>query len=106
MAKVTWINDGLGERDDGENGAVPLRLASGNRLWGAGTSICVSLSACQRCTGAVVHSGYAYPKSQVRIEDDNKIYERDADNGFKIRFYFCPNAAGSNVFGGRPEPNT
>jgi hypothetical protein len=42
-------------------------------------------------TGAVVHSGCAYPKSQVRIEGENKIYERDADSGFKIRFHFCPN---------------
>src|SRR6516165_7299973 len=53
--------------------------------------------ACQRRTGAVVHSGCAYPKSQVRIEGSNKIYERDADSGFKIRFHFCPNC-GSNVF--------
>ena len=53
--------------------------------------------ACQRRTGAVVHSGCAYPKNQVRIEGDNKIYERDADSGFKIRFHFCPNC-GSNVF--------
>jgi hypothetical protein len=65
---------------------------------------------CQRRTEAVVHSGCAYPKSQVRIEGDNKIYERDADNSFKIRFRFCPNygsttswhwlpeRAGSNVF--------
>jgi hypothetical protein len=53
--------------------------------------------ACQRRTGAVVHSGCAYQKSQVRIEGDNNIYERDADSGFKIRFHFCPNC-GSNVF--------
>jgi hypothetical protein len=32
---------------------------------------------CQRRTGAVVHSGCAYPKDQVRIEGDNNVYERD-----------------------------
>jgi hypothetical protein len=63
--------------------------------------------ACQRCIAAVVHSGCAYPKSQVRIEGDNRIYERDANSGFKMRFYFCPNAAGSNVFWeGDRIPNT
>ena len=75
--------------------------------------------ACQRRTGTVVHSGCAYPKSQVRIEGDHKIYERDADSGFKIRFHFCPNCgstrswhwlperAGSNVFWeGDRNPNT
>ena len=49
--------------------------------------------ACQRRTGAVVHSGCAYPKSQVRIEGDDKIYERDADSGFKIRFISARTAA-------------
>ena len=34
--------------------------------------------ACQRRTGAVVHSGCTYPKSQVRIEGDNKVYEQTA----------------------------
>jgi hypothetical protein len=49
-------------------------------------------------------------RKAIRIEGDNKIYERDADSGFKIRFHFCPNCgsttswhwlpkrAGSNVF--------
>jgi hypothetical protein len=38
--------------------------------------------ACQRRTGGVVHFRSHYPKSQVRIEGDNRIYERDADSGF------------------------
>src|SRR6266852_922044 len=60
----------------------------------------------QHRTGIAFHSGCAYPKSQVRIEGDNKIYERDADSGFKIRFHFCPNC-GSNVFWeGDRNPNT
>ena len=55
---------------------------------------------------AVVHSRCTYLKSQVRIEGDNKIYERDADSGFKIRFRFYPNC-GSNVFWeGDRNPNT
>jgi hypothetical protein len=32
-------------------------------------------------------------KSQVRIEGDNKIYERDADSGFKISLPQLPNVA-------------
>jgi hypothetical protein len=76
-----------------ENGALPLRLASGNRLGGTLTSVCVSLSSL-----SAPHRGRcAYPKAQVRIEGDNKIYERDAESGFKIRFHFCPNC-GSKVF--------
>ena len=94
----------VGEGNVGKNGTVPLWLASSNRLWGAGASVCLSLS-CQRRTGAVVHSGCAYSKDRVRIEGDNKIYERDADSGFKIRFHFCPNC-GSNVFWeGDKDPN-
>jgi hypothetical protein len=46
---------------------------------------------CQRRTGAVVHSGSRWLKSQVRIEGEHKIYGRSADSGFEIRFHFCPN---------------
>ena len=61
--------------------------------------------ACQRRTGAVVHSGCAYPKSRVRIDGDNKIYERDADSGFKIRFHFCPNCGSNVLWEGDKDPN-
>jgi len=54
-------------------------------------------NACQRRTGAVVHSGSRWRKTRVRIEGDNKIYARMADSGFEIRFHFCPNC-GSNVY--------
>jgi hypothetical protein len=47
----------------------------------------VSLSGLSAPHRTVVHSGCAYPKSQVRVEGDNKIYKRDADSGFKIRFH-------------------
>jgi len=52
--------------------------------------------ACQRRTGAVVHSGTRWLKSQVRTEGKHKIYARMADSGYEIRFHFCPNC-GSNV---------
>jgi hypothetical protein len=68
---------------------------------------------------AFVDSGCAYPKSQVRIEGDNKIYERDADSGFKIRFSFLPDlrqhhfvalaartGRQQRLLGRRPKPNT
>jgi hypothetical protein len=45
---------------------------------------------CQRRTGAVVHSGSRWLKSQVRIEGEHKIYGRSADSGFEIRFSFLP----------------
>jgi hypothetical protein len=57
----------------------------------------------QRRTGGVVHSGCAYPKTQVRVEGDNKIYERDANSGFKIRFHFCPNCGSTTSWHWLPE---
>ncbi|HXQ52542.1 MAG TPA: GFA family protein [Stellaceae bacterium] len=53
--------------------------------------------ACQRRTGAVVHSGAYYPKAQVRIEGASKVYVRTAAEGRKLRFHFCPEC-GSNVY--------
>ena len=41
---------------------------------------------CQRRTGAVVHSGSSWSRSQVRIEGEHKIYGRPGDSGFEIRF--------------------
>jgi hypothetical protein len=43
--------------------------------------------ACQRRTGAVIHNGSRWLKSQVRIEGEHKIYGRIADSGFEIRFH-------------------
>jgi hypothetical protein len=54
----------------------------------------------------------------VRIEGDYKAYERGADSGSRIRFYFCPtcgsnlyweserNPAGCGVAGGAFEPGS
>jgi len=52
---------------------------------------------CQRRTGAVVHSGSSWLKSQVLIEGEHKIYGRPGDSGFEIRFHFCPDC-GTSVF--------
>ncbi len=66
--------------------------------------------ACQRRTGAVSIPAALLRKAKFGSRATNKIYERDADSGFKIRFHFCPNCgsttswhwlpgrAGSNVF--------
>src|SRR5258707_343234 len=53
--------------------------------------------ACRRRTGTAFHFGASYPKDQVRLEGERKIYERGADSGNRIRFYFCPNC-GSNLY--------
>jgi hypothetical protein len=58
--------------------------------------------ACQRRTGAVLHSGSRWLKTQVRVEGEHKVYGRPADSGFEIRFHFCPNC-GSSVLGRRPQ---
>jgi hypothetical protein len=53
--------------------------------------------ACQRRTGAVVHSGTYFPRDRVRLEGASKVYARPADSGFEMRFHFCP-TCGSNVY--------
>jgi hypothetical protein len=53
--------------------------------------------ACQRRTGTAFHFGATYPKEQVRLDGERKIYERDADSGNRIRFHFCPNC-GSTLY--------
>jgi hypothetical protein len=52
--------------------------------------------ACQRRTGTAFHFGVTYRRARVRLEGEYKIYERDADSGSRIRFYFCP-TCGSNL---------
>lgn len=53
--------------------------------------------ACQRRTGSLFHAGAFFPKSQVRIEGESKLYARAADSGRSVRFYFCP-TCGSNLY--------
>ena len=54
-------------------------------------------SACQRRTGAPVHSGAYFADSAVTVAGASKIYTRSADSGYKISFHFCPEC-GSNVY--------
>ena len=53
--------------------------------------------ACQRRTGTAFHFGASYPKERVRLEGAYKVYQRGADSGSNIRFYFCP-TCGSNMY--------
>ena len=62
--------------------------------------------ACQRRTGAIIHNGSRWLKSQVRIEGEHKIYGRMADSGFEIRFHFCPNCGSSVFWEGDRSPTT
>jgi len=58
---------------------------------------CCHCQACQRRTGAVMHSGAYFPKTQVRPEGPEKIYTRAAPEGRTISFHFCP-TCGSSVY--------
>jgi hypothetical protein len=51
--------------------------------------------ACQRRTGALASSVAAFEKAQVAIDGDTKIFDRIAESGRKVRFYFCPNCGTS-----------
>jgi hypothetical protein len=51
--------------------------------------------ACQRRTGTAFHFGTGWPKARVRIAGEYKVYERGADSGSKIRFFFCPDCGSS-----------
>ena len=42
-------------------------------------------------TGTAFHFSATFPKEQVRLDGERKIYERDADSGYCIGFHFCPN---------------
>jgi len=51
--------------------------------------------ACQRRTGTAFHFGTSWAKAQVRIVGPYKVFERGADSGSNIRFYFCPDCGSS-----------
>jgi hypothetical protein len=53
--------------------------------------------ACQRRTGAVMHSGAYCKKANVRTEGPSHIYIRQAQRGRTVRFHFCP-TCGSSVY--------
>jgi Glutathione-dependent formaldehyde-activating enzyme len=61
--------------------------------WGALKVIAESVylchcKACQRRTGTAFHFGVTYRRARVRLQGEYKIYERAADSGSRIRFYF------------------
>lgn len=53
--------------------------------------------ACQRRTGTAFHFGASFPKEQVRLDGERKIFERAADSGYRIRFHFCP-SCGTTIY--------
>ena len=67
-------------------------IVSGDPEW-------VDLCHCKACrrTGTAFHFGATYLKDRVRLEGERKIYQRDGDSGYPIRFHFCPKC-GSNVY--------
>jgi hypothetical protein len=40
----------------------------------------------------------------VRLDGERKIYERDADSGYRIRFHFCPNCGSTLYWEGDRNP--
>jgi hypothetical protein len=68
-------------------------VAVGEPEW---VNIC-HCKACQRRTGAVLHSGAYFAAAAVTINGASKTYNRPADSGYAISFHFCPEC-GSNVF--------
>jgi hypothetical protein len=61
--------------------------------------------ACQRRTGTAFHFGATYPKERVRLDGERKIYERDADSGYRIGFHFCPSCGTTLYWEGGPQPS-
>ncbi|PDT08292.1 GFA family protein [Rhizobium sp. M1] len=60
---------------------------------------------CQRRTGAVAGSGAVFEKTEVTIEGERKLFERDGADGRKVRFHFCPNCGTSLYWEGDFNPN-
>jgi len=60
--------------------------------------------ACQRRTCTAFHFGASYPKERVRLDGEQKMYERDADSGNRIRFHFCPNCGTTLYWEGDRNP--
>jgi len=60
------------------------------------TNVC-HCKACQRRTGAVIHSGAYFLQTDVTVDGPTKTYARPADSGYAIAFHFCPEC-GSNVY--------
>jgi hypothetical protein len=76
---------------------MPLRFSSRNRDRRTRDREYVSLQIVPASNWRDRALGAYFKKSQVRIEGANKVYTRDAQEGRKISFHFCPNC-GSSVF--------
>ena len=63
-------------------------------------------SACQRRTGALASNGAAFAKAQVTIEGETKIFDREAQSGRKVRFYFCPSCGTSLYWEADARPDS
>jgi hypothetical protein len=61
--------------------------------------------ACQRRTGAIMHSGAYYPKEKVRVEGQSKVYSRSTESGNTINFHFCLHCGTSVFWEGNKYPD-
>ena len=61
--------------------------------------------ACQRRTGTAFHFGASFPKEQVRLDGERKVYERDADSGYSDSISFLPELRHHALLGRRPQPS-
>jgi hypothetical protein len=52
---------------------------------------------CQRRTGTAFHYGATFLKERVRLDGQQKSFERVAHTGYHTRFHLCPNC-GSTVY--------
>ena len=104
-------NGGMAEEEIGEDGMERVAECHCGQLRattsGEPDSVYVChCKACQRRTGAVIHNGTRWLKSQVRIEGEHKVYARKGDSGFELRFHFCPNCGTSLFWEGDRSPTT
>ena len=59
-------------------------------------SICHCLE-CQKRTGSAFGQQSRWPRAQIRIEGQAKVFRRTGDTGKVVTFYFCPEC-GSTVY--------
>jgi hypothetical protein len=50
---------------------------------------------CQRRTGSVFGVGAYFRAGQIRPSGQSKVYEREGQEGRKLRIHFCPECGGS-----------
>jgi hypothetical protein len=62
----------------------------------AGVAVCHCIE-CQRRTGSAFGANTYFRKEQVRVEGPSTVYQRDGQEGRKVRIHFCPQC-GSSVY--------